>query len=146
MVAKINTCDRPLPSVNNSFVFRQEPNRYIHTAFLEMIRTAAADFPASISDAPVTESASGATPALNLNLGAVSVSLGGHSRTGVQAMSHRATVFKASDIVPVSALLRVVPTDRKSADAGEWRRGPAGIDGQHVVSARYLRCAMLHRR
>jgi hypothetical protein len=68
------------------------------SSFLEMIRTAANNFPASISDAPVTESVSGAAPALNLNLGGVSVSLGGPSGTGVYRTSGEGVGVQADGI------------------------------------------------
>ena len=51
-------------------------NRYV-----EMLRSAAANFPPSVYDPP-PESASTA-PILNLNLGGVNVSLGGAAGTGV---------------------------------------------------------------
>ena len=51
-------------------------NRYV-----EMLRSAAANFPPSVYDPP-PESASTA-PILNLNLGGVNVSLGGPAGTGV---------------------------------------------------------------
>jgi vacuolar protein sorting-associated protein 45 len=54
-------------------------------SYLEMIRSAASSFPASVYEPP-PESASTA-PALNLNLGGVNVSLGGAAGTGVYRTS-----------------------------------------------------------
>lgn len=54
-------------------------------SYLEMIRSAATSFPASVYEPP-PESASTA-PALNLNLGGVNVSLGGPAGTGVYRTS-----------------------------------------------------------
>jgi hypothetical protein len=54
-------------------------------SFLEMVRSAATSFPASVYEPP-PESASTA-PALNLNLGGVNVSLGGSAGTGVYRTS-----------------------------------------------------------
>ncbi|THH28265.1 hypothetical protein EUX98_g5925 [Antrodiella citrinella] len=51
------------------------------SSYVEMIRSAAASFPASVYEPP-PESANNA-PALNLNLGGVNVSLGGPAGTGV---------------------------------------------------------------
>ena len=63
-----------------------------------MLRSAAAQFPASISEAPPAESASNAAPALNLNLGSVSVSLGGPSGTGVYRTSGEGVGVQADGI------------------------------------------------
>jgi vacuolar protein sorting-associated protein 45 len=54
-------------------------------SYLEMVRSAAVSFPASVYEPP-PESASTA-PALNLNLGGVNVSLGGPTGTGVYRTS-----------------------------------------------------------
>lgn len=58
-------------------------------SFLDMINSAAANFPASVYEPP-PESASNA-PALNLNLGGVNVSLGGPAGSGVYRTSGEST-------------------------------------------------------
>ena len=55
------------------------------SSYLEMVRAAAQNFPASVYEPP-PESASNA-PVLNLNLGGVNVSLGGPAGTGVYRTS-----------------------------------------------------------
>lgn len=55
------------------------------TRFMEMVRSAAVSFPASVYEPP-PESASTA-PALNLNLGGVNVSLGGPAGSGMYRTS-----------------------------------------------------------
>ena len=64
-------------------------------SYLEMIRTAAEKFPASVYEPP-PESASNA-PVLNLNLGGVNVSLGG-AQSGVYRTSGEAVGVQADGI------------------------------------------------
>ncbi|KAI9465550.1 Sec1-like protein [Lactarius psammicola] len=66
------------------------------SSFLEMIESAAASFPASVYEPP-PESASSA-PALNVNLGGVSLSLGGPAGTGVYRTSGEASGLQADGI------------------------------------------------
>jgi vacuolar protein sorting-associated protein 45 len=56
-----------------------------HNSYLEMVRAAATNFPASVYEPP-PESVSN-MPSLNLQLGGVNVSLGGPSGTGVYRTS-----------------------------------------------------------
>lgn len=64
--------------------------------YLEMVRSAATTFPASVYEPP-PESASNA-PVLNLNLGGVNVSLGGPGGTGVFRSSGEAPGVQADGI------------------------------------------------
>ena len=65
-------------------------------SFLEMIESAAASFPASVYEPP-PESASSA-PALNVNLGGVSLTLGGPTGGGVYRTSGEASGLQADGI------------------------------------------------
>ena len=62
-------------------IHRGSRRRYYSRSFLEMIDFAAASFPPVVYEPP-PESASNA-PALNVNLGGVSLSVGGPAGTGV---------------------------------------------------------------
>jgi vacuolar protein sorting-associated protein 45 len=64
-------------------------------SYLEMIRAAAAQFPASVYEPP-PESASTA-PSLNVNLGGVNLSLGGPAGTGVYRTSNDSGVNIQTD-------------------------------------------------
>jgi len=66
------------------------------TSFLEMVDLAAANFPAAVYEPP-PESASNA-PALNVNLGGVSLSLGGPVGTGVYRTSGESSGLQADGI------------------------------------------------
>ncbi|KXN88258.1 Vacuolar protein sorting-associated protein 45 [Leucoagaricus sp. SymC.cos] len=66
------------------------------SSYMEMIRSAAEDFPRTIYDPP-PESASNA-PVLNLNLGGVNVSLGGPAGTGVYRTSSDAVGVQADGL------------------------------------------------
>lgn len=66
------------------------------SSFLEMVESAAASFPASVYEPP-PESASSA-PALNVNLGGVSLTLGGSAGTGVYRTSGEASGLQADGI------------------------------------------------
>ena len=68
----------------------------ISRSFLEMIESAAANFPAAVYEPP-PESASNA-PALNVNLGGVSLSLGGPAGTGVYRTSGESSGLQADGI------------------------------------------------
>jgi hypothetical protein len=65
-------------------------------SFLEMIDLAAASFPAAVYEPP-PESAS-SVPALNMNLGGVSLSLGGPAGTGVYRTSGETSGLQAEGI------------------------------------------------
>lgn len=65
-------------------------------SFLDMVESAAASFPASVYEPP-PESASSA-PALNVNLGGVSLSLGGPAGAGVYRTSGEASGLQADGI------------------------------------------------
>lgn len=65
-------------------------------SFLEMVELAAAGFPAEVYEPP-PESASNA-PALNVNLGGVSLSLGGPVGTGVYRTSGESSGLQADGI------------------------------------------------
>jgi hypothetical protein len=64
--------------------------------YIEMLRSAAINFPASVYDPP-PESASNA-PILNLNLGGVNVSLGGAAGTGVYRTSNEGVNVQADGL------------------------------------------------
>jgi len=66
------------------------------TSFLEMIESAASNFPAAVYEPP-PESASNA-PALNVNLGGVSLSLGGPAGTGVYRTSGESSGLQTDGI------------------------------------------------
>lgn len=66
------------------------------STYIEMIRSAALNFPPSVYDPP-PESASNA-PVLNLNLGGVNVSLGGPAGTGVYRTSNEGVGVQADGI------------------------------------------------
>ncbi|KAF5311601.1 hypothetical protein D9611_009422 [Ephemerocybe angulata] len=66
------------------------------SSYIEMIRAAANNFPASVYDPP-PESSSNA-PALNLNLGGVNVSLGGPGGTGVYRTSNEGLNVQADGL------------------------------------------------
>lgn len=63
---------------------------------MEMIRSAATNFPASVYEPPPESSAN--APALNLNLGGVNVSLGGPGGTGVYRSSGETVGLQADGI------------------------------------------------
>ena len=64
--------------------------------YIDMLRAAAVNFPASVYDPP-PESASNA-PILNLNLGGVNVSLGGAAGTGVYRTSNEGLNVQADGL------------------------------------------------
>ncbi|KAF8743913.1 hypothetical protein AX14_013970 [Amanita brunnescens Koide BX004] len=66
------------------------------SSYLEMLKTAAASFPASVYDPP-PESAS-TVPSLNLNLGGVNVSLGGPAGSGVYRTSNDSVGVQADGL------------------------------------------------
>jgi len=66
------------------------------SSFLDMIESAASSFPASVYEPP-PESATSA-PALNVNLGGVSLTLGGPAGTGVYRTSGEASGLQADGI------------------------------------------------
>ncbi|EPS97074.1 hypothetical protein FOMPIDRAFT_1129308 [Fomitopsis schrenkii] len=66
------------------------------SSFVEMIRSAAANFPASVYEPPPGSSST--MPALNLNLGGVNVSLGGPAGTGVYRTSGEGVSLQADGI------------------------------------------------
>ncbi|RXW22499.1 hypothetical protein EST38_g3391 [Candolleomyces aberdarensis] len=66
------------------------------SSYIEMIRSAAVNFPATVYDPP-PESSSNA-PALNLNLGGVNVSLGGPAGTGVYRTSNEGINVQADGL------------------------------------------------
>jgi hypothetical protein len=68
----------------------------ISRSFLEMIESAASNFPAAVYEPP-PESASNA-PALNVNLGGVSLSLGGPAGTGVYRTSGESSGIQTDGI------------------------------------------------
>ena len=65
-------------------------------SFVEMVRSAATNFPASVYEPPPDSSS--AMPALNLNLGGVNVSLGGPAGTGVYRTSGEGVSLQADGI------------------------------------------------
>ncbi|CCM04124.1 uncharacterized protein FIBRA_06285 [Fibroporia radiculosa] len=66
------------------------------SSYVEMIRSASANFPASVYDPP--PGASSTMPSLNLNLGGVNVSLGGPGGTGVYRTSGEGVSVQAEGI------------------------------------------------
>ncbi|KAI0726478.1 vacuolar protein sorting-associated protein 45 [Fomitopsis betulina] len=66
------------------------------SSFVEMIRSAAANFPASVYEPPPGSSST--MPVLNLNLGGVNVSLGGPAGTGVYRTSGEGVSLQADGI------------------------------------------------
>ena len=65
-------------------------------SFLDMVRAAATNFPASVYEPPPGSSSN--MPALNLNLGGVNVSLGGPAGTGVYRTSGEGVSLQADGI------------------------------------------------
>lgn len=88
-----HVCTTPLRMEYSSLLLFCSDANY---RYLEMVRSAATMFPASVYEPP-PESASNA-PVLNLNLGGVNVSLGGPGGTGVFRSSGEAPGVQADGI------------------------------------------------
>jgi hypothetical protein len=89
------TCIHNSSSYAYFFHFRQSiPNPCLR--YIEMLQSAAVNFPTPVYDPP-PESASNA-PILNLNLGGVNVSLGGAAGTGVYRTSNEGVNVQADGL------------------------------------------------
>lgn len=80
----------------SDFLARRSHLADIPERYIDMLRSAAVNFPASVYDPP-PESASNA-PILNLNLGGVNVSLGGAAGTGVYRTSNEGLNVQADGL------------------------------------------------